>query len=74
MSEHDKRCSPETNDSARETGNVLKEFLHTFTKGRALDLACGEGRNAIFLAGNGYQADAVDSLAAAIEKGRRPSL
>lgn len=27
---------------------------------RALDLACGRGRNALFLAGQGYQVDAID--------------
>jgi SAM-dependent methyltransferase len=38
--------------------------------GRALDLACGEGRNAIWLAERGWQATAVDFSAVAVEKGR----
>lgn len=29
-------------------------------RGRALDVACGAGRNALFLAAHGYQVDAVD--------------
>ena len=34
--------------------------------GRALDVGCGPGRNAIFLARNGFQVDAVDLSATAI--------
>lgn len=39
--------------------------------GRAVDLAAGEGRNAIWLARRGWQVSAVDFSAVAIEKGRR---
>ena len=39
--------------------------------GRALDLACGEGRNAIWLAGRGWQVTAVDFSTVAIERARR---
>lgn len=39
--------------------------------GRALDLACGEGRNAIWLAEQGWQVTAVDFADAGIDKGRR---
>ena len=35
--------------------------------GRALDLACGTGRNALWLAGRGWNVTAVDGSAAAIE-------
>jgi len=38
--------------------------------GRALDLACGEGRNAIWLARRGWQVTAVDFAEAALDKGR----
>src|SRR3954453_18258953 len=38
--------------------------------GRALDLACGEGRNAIWLAEQGWQVTGVDFPAVAIEKAR----
>jgi SAM-dependent methyltransferase len=38
--------------------------------GRALDLACGEGRNALWLAGRGWQVTAVDFSAVAIDKAR----
>ncbi|NPA33571.1 MAG: class I SAM-dependent methyltransferase [Chlorobi bacterium] len=36
--------------------------------GRVLELACGEGRNAIFLAQQGFHADAIDLSEVAIEK------
>jgi SAM-dependent methyltransferase len=39
--------------------------------GRALDLACGEGRNAIWLAQQGWQVTASDFADAAIDKGRK---
>ncbi|MFD9128058.1 class I SAM-dependent methyltransferase [Kitasatospora sp. NPDC059571] len=38
--------------------------------GRALDLAAGEGRNAIWLAERGWQVTAVDFSAVALERGR----
>ncbi len=39
--------------------------------GRAVDLAAGEGRNAIWLAGRGWQVTAVDFSQVALDKGRR---
>ncbi|MCW2867429.1 MAG: Methyltransferase type 12 [Marmoricola sp.] len=39
--------------------------------GCALDLACGEGRNARWLAGRGWRVTAVDFSAVGVEKGRR---
>lgn len=36
--------------------------------GRALDLACGEGRNAIWLAGRGWRVTGVDFSAVALER------
>ncbi|MBO4206528.1 class I SAM-dependent methyltransferase [Micromonospora echinofusca] len=38
--------------------------------GRALDLAAGEGRNAVWLAGRGWQVTAVDFSPVAVERGR----
>lgn len=39
-------------------------------RGQALDLACGAGRNALFLAGRGLAVDAVDISRTALEQGR----
>lgn len=41
--------------------------------GHAIDLACGEGRNAIWLARQGWQVTAVDFSEVAVERGRRLS-
>jgi tellurite methyltransferase len=38
---------------------------------RALDIACGEGRNAIFLAQQGFSVDAVDIAERGLERGER---
>jgi SAM-dependent methyltransferase len=48
---------------------VVQEVLD-LVPGRALDLACGEGRNALWLAGRGWQVSAVDFSAVALDKGR----
>lgn len=45
--------------------------LDQVTPGRALDVACGEGRNAIWLATRGWSAVGVDFSAAAIERATR---
>jgi SAM-dependent methyltransferase len=42
----------------------------TLAPGRALDLGCGEGDNAIFLAQHGFEVTAVDFAPAAIAKAR----
>ena len=38
------------------------------TGGKALDVACGSGRDAVFLAGNGYEVVALDRLPDALER------
>jgi SAM-dependent methyltransferase len=45
--------------------------LAGLTAGRALDLACGEGRNAIWLARQGWQVTAIDFSEVAVDRGRR---
>jgi SAM-dependent methyltransferase len=39
---------------------VLESYAPAFPDGRALDVATGTGRNAVFLAGEGYTVDALD--------------
>jgi tellurite methyltransferase len=48
------------------------ERISALTPGRrALDIACGEGRNGIYLAQNGFQVTAVDISQQGLAKGRR---
>jgi 2-polyprenyl-3-methyl-5-hydroxy-6-metoxy-1,4-benzoquinol methylase len=55
-----------------EPNRFVEEELHDVpARGRALDLACGEGRNAIWLAKLGWVVTAVDYSEVAIERGRR---
>jgi SAM-dependent methyltransferase len=52
--------------------NVFVEQVATqLTPGRALDLAAGEGRNAIWLAEQGWEATAVDFSRVALERAQR---
>ncbi|MFA9501585.1 class I SAM-dependent methyltransferase [Natrinema sp. H-ect1] len=49
---------------------VLERRIETLPDGRALDVATGSGRNALFLAERGYDVDAVDIADEAIETAR----
>jgi SAM-dependent methyltransferase len=49
----------------------VAQYTDSLAPGRAVDLACGEGRNAVYLAERGWQVVGVDFSAAAIDKARR---
>ena len=49
---------------------VLVAEVTALAPGRALDLGCGEGRNAVWLAEQGWEVTAVDFSAIGIAKGR----
>ncbi len=49
---------------------VAEAFEGVAPRGRALDLGCGEGRNAIWLAEQGWHTSAVDYSSVAIERAR----
>lgn len=48
---------------------LLEEWLPRLPRGRALDLACGAGRNALHMALAGYRVDAMDISSVALERG-----
>jgi SAM-dependent methyltransferase len=50
---------------------LLAEWLPRIRRGRAFDVACGAGRNALFLAANGFTVCAIDISSVALERGRR---
>lgn len=53
-----------------EPNRWVAEQLADLPPGIAVDLACGEGRNAVWLAGLGWRVFAVDFSAVALDKGR----
>jgi tellurite methyltransferase len=60
------RERPEEDLAAEPTPLVVK-FATGLAPGKALDLACGAGRNALWLAEQGWEVSAVDGAQAAIE-------
>ncbi|MDV6266787.1 class I SAM-dependent methyltransferase [Rhodococcus globerulus] len=49
---------------------LLVEYATALPHGKALDLACGEGRNALWLATRGWEVTGIDYSAVAIDKAR----
>ena len=50
---------------------LLAAWLPRLPRDRALDVACGAGRNALALAANGFAVTALDISTVALERGRR---
>lgn len=55
----------------REPIPALKYYVSNLRKGKTLDIAMGEGRNAVFLAENGFQVEGIDCSALAVEKAKK---
>ena len=53
--------------ATKEPSPLLRTAIKSLKPGRALDIACGVGRYAIFLAEHGWQVTAVDSSGVGIE-------
>src|SRR5271157_4878951 len=67
----DKRFGRKEFALGKEPNPFLKRHIHLLPKGRALDVATGEGRNAVFLAQNGFEVDAVDISEKGLKKARK---
>jgi len=53
---------------------LVEQLLASLPRGRALDVACGAGRNALCLAAAGYAVDAVDISPTGLERARATAL
>lgn len=53
---------------------LLAEWLPRLPRGRALDVPCGAGRNAVYLAEHGYAVDAIDISSVALERARQSAV
>lgn len=63
MTEQDRKkwnARYEANAGNPDPSSLLVKYLPLVSRGRALDIACGNGRNSLFLARNGFRVDAVD--------------
>ena len=61
----------EHDDLTLDVDDLLVTEMEGLTPGRALDIGCGAGGNAVWLAEHGWQVTATDFADAAIEKGKR---
>ena len=60
LEEWEQRYADKTYSPRQAPSTLLASWLTKLPRGRALDLACGYGRNALFLAQHGYIVDAID--------------
>ena len=67
----DKRFGRKEFALGKEPNPFLKKHIHLLPRGKALDIATGEGRNAVFLAQNGFEVDAVDISENGLKKARK---
>lgn len=64
----EKRYETEAYILGKEPVEFLKEHIGLLPRGKALDLAMGEGRNAVFLAKHGFEVDGCDISEHAVKK------
>ena len=67
----DERYSSEEYIYGKDPNEFLANVVGKIPKGKVLCVAEGEGRNAVFLAEQGYEVVAVDSSAVGLEKARK---
>lgn len=60
MSSWDERFRSGEYPTEPDPSPVLRRYVDSFPPGRALDIATGTGRNAVFLAERGYRVDGID--------------
>lgn len=70
MSSWDERFEAGDYPEDPDPSPVLRRYVDSLPDGRALDLATGTGRNAVFLATEGYEVDAIDKSRPGLETAR----
>ncbi len=66
MTTWDERFRTGAYPSALDPSPILRSVIDGATDGRAIDVACGTGRNAVFLAEQGFEVDALDQSIAGL--------
>ena len=61
-------------DPSQGVSTILKKYLRFFPRKKALDLAAGEGRNAVFLAEHGFDVEAIDISRTALDRAKKSAL
>ena len=64
----DRKYETEAYIFGKEPVGFLREHIDLLPQGKALDIAMGEGRNAVFLAKNGFDVDGCDISEIAVKK------
>ena len=67
----DERYRASLDEKLSPPSEFIQCWIDRFPGGRALDVACGRGRNALFLAASGYEVDAVDISTEALNSAQR---
>jgi len=68
LTKWDSRYRDGSYSDRRHPTALLSRYIDELRRGSALDIACGAGRNALFLAESGFDVDAVDISAAGLER------
>lgn len=70
MTSWDERFASGTYPADPDPSPALRHYVDDFPRGRALDVATGTGRNAVFLADVGYTVDAIDQSRVGLRRTR----
>lgn len=70
----DTRYSSQDYEPRKIPSELLTKWIGRIPRGKALDLACGTGRNSFFLAEKGYEVTAIDISPTAIELARSQAI
>ena len=66
--EWERRYGKRGAEPVASASDFLRRHLDRLPRGRALDVACGDGRNALFLAQHGFRVDAIDIARAGLQR------